>query len=198
MKKKTLNILIVTGILALLAAGFDIYAIRYIKQLNEKVVDVKSDADQVKSKYQHILLLHDTVQSASDNKKKLTDYFIPPGGAVDFISSFEQMAQATGLKFNTVSLETEQNLELMAQNKEFLHVVFETNGTWDNTMHFVELVESLPYAVQISNLSLDGAGGSPSLVGSDSSTGAISNKKNLGYWRLLLNIKIVKMKDDAQ
>jgi hypothetical protein len=198
MKHKIRTILIVVGTLAVATVGLYVYSVRYIKTLNEKIIDVKSDADQVKSNYDHLVLLHNTVENSSDNKKQLTNYFIPAGGAVDFISSFEQTAQAVGLKFNTVSLDTEPNVDLLSQNKELLHVVFETNGSWNQTMHFLEIVESLPYAVQISSASLDGAAGSPSLVGSDSSTGVVANQKSLGYWRLLLNFKIVKIKDDAQ
>jgi hypothetical protein len=65
-------------------------------------------------------------------------------------------------------------------------------------MQFLSLVESMPYAVQIVGANLEGAAGTPSLVGSDSASGVLTNKVNLGYWRLLLNIKVVKIKDDAR
>ena len=198
MKNKTLNILILTSILALSALGALFYGIYYIKTLNAQIVDTKSEADQVRSKYERLIAFHDSAESDTDNKKKLVNYFVPSNGAVDFITAFEQTAQSIGLKFNTVSLDSEQATDLSSQNKELLHVTFETNGSWNNTMKFLSIVESLPYAVQITGANLEGAAGSPSLVGSDAPDGSAVNKVNLGYWRLLLNIKIVKTKDDAQ
>jgi hypothetical protein len=198
MRNKTLNILICVVVLALALLGVLFYGIDYVKSLNEHIVDVKTEADQVKSKYDRLVAFHNSDQSDVDDKKRLLNYFVPANGAVDFITSFEQMAQGIGLKFNTVSLDSEQVAELSSQNKELLHVVFETNGSWNSTMQFLSLVESLPYAVQIVGAGLEGAAGSPSLVGSETPNGVVTNKVNLGYWRLLLNIKIVKIKDDAR
>ena len=178
--------------------GALIYGINYIKTLNEQVIDVKNEADQVRSRYERLVAFHDSNQSDTDDKKKLVTYFIPANGAVDFITSFEQTAQSIGLKFNTVSLDTEQTSDLTSQGKEILKVSFSTNGTWDDTMHFLSLVESMPYAVSITGATLEGAAGSPSLVGSAPASGEVINKVNLGYWRLLINVKIVKTKDDAQ
>lgn len=198
MKNKTFKIFIFVLVLALASLGSLIYAVSYIKTLNLQVEDVKNEADQIRSKYDRMVAFHDSNQSDTDNKKKLINYFIPPNGAVDFLTSFEQTAQSIGLKFNTVSLDTEQATDLSSQNKEILRVSFETNGSWNNTMHFLSLVESLPYAVQITGATLEGAAGTPSLVGSAPADGVVTNKTNLGYWRLLINVKILKVKDDAQ
>jgi hypothetical protein len=198
MKNKTFTILISTATVSLLLCGVLIYGVNYVKTLNEQIIDVKSEANQVKSKYDRLIAFHNSAQSDVDDKKKLLNYFIPANGAVDFITSFEQTAQSIGLKFNTVSLDSEQVTDLASQNKELLHIVFETNGSWNSTMQFLSLVESMPYAVQIVGANLEGAAGTPSLVGSDSASGVLTNKVNLGYWRLLLNIKVVKIKDDAR
>jgi Tfp pilus assembly protein PilO len=198
MKNKTFNILICTAVVALSLLSVLIYGIYYVKTLSEHIVDVKNEANQIKSKYDRLIALHDSAESNTDDKKKLLNYFIPANGAVDFITSFEQTAQAIGLKFNTVSLDSELAEGLDPHGKEFLRIAFETKGSWNSTMQFLSLVESMPYAIQITGATLEGSAGTPSLVGSDSANGVLTNTVNLGYWRLLLNIKVVKIKDDAQ
>ncbi len=197
MKNKTFNIFISAFVIALSMLGTLVYGVSYVKRLNTQVVDIKNETDQVRSKYERMIAFHDSDQSDADEKKKLVSYFIPAAGAVDFLTSFEQTAQSIGLKFNTVSLDTEQTSDLSAQGKEILRVSFETNGSWNNTMHFLSLVESMPYAVTITGATLEGSVGTPSLVGSAPADGVITNKVNLGYWRLLIHVNIVKIKEDA-
>jgi len=202
MGNKTFNLLIFASVSAAIMVGFYAYSVHYVQGLVDDTASLRSDIEQDQAQYQHLQVLHDAIASTGDDKQKITHYFVPAGGAVDFITSFEKAAVSSSLKFTTVSIDTSSIPELDSQGKELLDVVFSTEGSWSNTLHFLSLLESLPYSVSIDRVEVSSSGEAPSLVGSGSDIQKGQPGKTVqpgpSDWKTSLSFRIVKIKDDAR
>lgn len=201
MKRNTRTIFFIIWSIATLVVGVYAYGVYYVQGLVQKTSTLKEQMVDLTSKYQHLQVLHSAIVSAGGEKNKIGQYFIPAGGAVDFVTQFEQLAGSVGLTFNTLSIDAASTPDLEPQGKELLHISFETNGTWSKNMYFLSLVESLPYSTHIENITFDTTAGTPSLVGSDSGSAKIvGDIPQVGsrQWRMVLSLQVVKIKDDAR
>lgn len=190
MNNKTTQIAILMIALTLASFGGYMYATRYIGSLTEKTSKLKSDIELAEIKNRNLQTLQRAAQNTGDEKEKITSYFVGKDGAVSFVSEIEGLAAASNLKYTTDTIETTNLPELEGQGKELLHVVFTSNGSWNNTVKFLSLLESLPYSMRIEKLDFDSAR-------LDAAAGT-STPASSRSWKMTINFSVVKIKDNAR
>lgn len=195
MKTKTSQLLIIAAVIAAAFVGAYVYATEHIAGLTKETAALRENIVNQQITYQHAENLQKAIQSAADQKVKIAGYFLPAGGAIDFISTLEQTAGSFGLTYNTQSISEESTDELAPQNKELLHVTFSARGSWSKVMRLLKAIESLPYGLRVDKVDLDTSADSSVPVTDASSTVAVKTGR---MWTATILFSVVKTKDNAK
>lgn len=181
MSKKTTSYLILFGSVALVAVSGFIFSVYYIKHLNTKIESLKTAL--VSSQVQFIKLesIRLAATSGAGELDKLEKYIISAGKEIDVVQQIERLAEATSLSHNTELIEEKDEPSLANQNKNLLHIVLTTDGTWNNSRKFLSLVEHLPYNVKIEKVDMF-------MIGKGTAS------SSLPVWRSKFDFSIVKEK----
>lgn len=206
MKNKT-NIQVLLALCAaLLAVGGFVFSTYYIGGLTEKTSLLKEEIETKEIKIKRIQYLNKSAEKTNEDRTKLLDYFIKSDGAVDFVSSLEEVASSFNLVYSTNSIENTEIETLSAQDKQLLRVSMTLSGGWRNVVGYLLYIESLPYALNIEKLELVSEGVSPVFSSvsapvsqtnqtaqpeSTATTKAVSESK----WKLGITFSVVKIKD---
>ncbi len=95
-----------------------------------------------------------TPEDVKNLARSVTDRFISRTNIVSFIENLEKKAQAEGVTVTIRSVNVEPRSDDAADDKEIIRLVFETRGSWSDTMNFLAFVEHLPYKVTLHGLGL--------------------------------------------
>lgn len=144
--------LILFLVLVVVLLAFHYVAFRFIKNSGERVVTLENEVsllqDQVSefSKY--------SVDDISDFVAQVNNRFVSKDDFVGFLQSIETEARLQGLEITVRGVEVQRRSEDEGDDKEFLKLQIETNGSWQDTMRFVKYLEYLPYKISIRDLGL--------------------------------------------
>lgn len=177
MNNRNLTILILSSVclvLGIIAAEL-FYAKTFkleneISVLNQSVRDLELQESKVLSSRQ-------IASPSINNAKELDQYFISDKGALDFVKYIEGLAASSGLTSKIDVLDEVADPLLAEQGKEFFKAAIRTNGTYNNSRIFLNLIESLPYNVKINRVDLRRSG-------------------DAGSWTLLVDFSVVKTIDN--
>lgn len=106
---------------------------------------------------------NDTLQSietiladAKGDIEKLESYFVNRDGIVDFIETIESYGRTSGVKtsIDFVGVEGGIRQNNTGDVKETLRLKLSTEGTWTATVHFLSLVEHMPFRVNMERVSI--------------------------------------------
>lgn len=171
----------------MIAYGFCFYLFTKVKNTektaSENLAQIEFDFKKNKSLTSVKNLMKDTKKE----REQLSRFFVEPNGAVDFIESIESFVKITGVKteIETVSVEFLKNKK--TSNFEKFRISLKTEGSWNDTIHFLNLLETLPYQTSFDNIKLD-------QVSNESSYGDKENKERF-YWRGAFGFSVLKMKN---
>lgn len=182
MNKSTTFLLILFATLGVLSAAAFYGMIWYVDSLNNNSVALEQTYTNSQIKLKNVQSTARTVRSAGDSLDKLEDYMVKPGQELPIVKSIEQLAAAASLTEKTDLLGIDQSPTLTSQNKEFLHIVISTGGTFDRTMNFLSILETLPYNVKMNKVTL---------------TAGATASSTATVWNASFDLSLVKEKDNS-
>ena len=98
------------------------------------------------------------IQGSSTQLQQIESYFVSSRGVVDFIESIEKLADISGVivTIDFLGVENVSGIvsETPIQMHETLRLKIVTEGRWTDTMHFLALLEYVPYKVSVGRTSL--------------------------------------------
>lgn len=196
------NSLILFGVLVLIIGGAYYYFFHRLQTIGEKISTLSNESDSLLSEQANLTSLKTVFSDTTDERQKINSYFVQKDGAVDFITTLENLAAFAHLGHETQSVNAEEEAP-PAANREWLHLTFRTNGSWQNTYYFISLLENLPYRLIIHQISTHATGQttseappSPTLdlvTGSSSPSVAPAVKKG-SVWETSYDISVSKLK----
>src|SRR3989344_6004474 len=92
----------------------------------------------------------DLVGKTAADRAKLDSFILQTAGVVPFITSVERLGTITGtnIEVRSVGITAVSG----ATSTEALSLSVSTEGSWNQMMHFLSLIESLPYRVELTGL----------------------------------------------
>jgi hypothetical protein len=196
---RTLIIVFIILVLGMLAAYY--YFFRQVENTGEKVSVLSNETTSLVSEESNLNSLRAVFSATTNEREKINSYFIQSDGAVDFLTTIENLATFAGLSNETQSVTTEEDSPT-SNTREWLHITFKTKGTWQNTYYFISLLESLPYNLVIHKIDLIATGGTGTLdlsgptlnLSNSSSTTPTPPKIKSSLWEGTYDFSVKKFK----
>jgi Tfp pilus assembly protein PilO len=83
----------------------------------------------------------------------LQDFFVQKGDEAKFIEQIENIARASGIKFEISSIDVKAN---QANSfKEDVNVKMKVEGSWQDAMYFIDRLGKMPFGVLVEDVSLN-------------------------------------------
>lgn len=144
MKSSTRLLLISSIVVLALVWAIGIYMV-YVT--NDRITTVQTLTDNVRTteqKNNDSQKMKEAVAIVNEQKVNLNNYVASEAGIVDFIESLERLAREQNLK------PTVGNVSVGGgDGNKTLDMTLTTVGDWSSTVHFMHLIETLPYASTI-------------------------------------------------
>ena len=115
-----------------------------------QVISLSSRKDEIRT-------LAKEIRSLGDNIDRLNSFLVgsTQEEIVQFIETVESLSTTSGANLDISSVKVlALGEETLAENFEFLELKLKTLGSWQNIFHFLNLLESLPYNLVISQANL--------------------------------------------
>lgn len=151
---KTKKILILCVVLNLLIwSAFAFFFLKIRTQAN-RISDLTSEVGVDMNRDKN---LRAAKAALSENKAEISlldSYFVKSDGVVDFINGLEALGNKNGVTINIASVSVESDPKAKATLYEMLRLKIEISGSWASVTNFIAILENIPYAVSISQVSL--------------------------------------------
>lgn len=144
--KKLLILCIVLNLVVWTAYGVIFWQ---IKSQNEKISLLVNEAELDTKKEEDLRLTKASLNENKDSISRIDSYFIPKDGVVDFINSLESLGKQSGTSLVIGSVSVESETKIKENFKEVLRLKVQAIGSWKNVMHFLSILENLPYQVDL-------------------------------------------------
>lgn len=154
-----------------------------IESVNNKVKQLNISTEKRATDF----ILKDSVLSLSEEREKLSNYFIGMGDkeTIDFTKYIEDLADSLNItQQKTLSLETIPNFA-SSETVSAIRYKINVSGPWSNVYHFILLMENIPKVTFLKSISLNTSLEASSLK---------EIKKNNRIWNANLDFVIVKSK----
>lgn len=187
---KTKEIIIVLAILNLAVFGSYFYLFAKVKRMDETVsarlIQVESEAKRDGQLRSIKSLMNDTKKE----REQIINFFVGPAGSVDFIETVEFLGRVAdvNLEVQSVGIDTLKNK--ISSSTEPFRLSLKTEGSWSNTIHLLNLLESMPFKVSFDNISLEKI--------SEASDPVKNKEKSSIYWIGSFGFSVLKIKNLSQ
>ncbi len=154
MNHQTKQHLIILGLAALIILGGYIFMLQETLRHVGQVAEFAQSLREKRAQSETLVSVKHLIVDTAGARAELDHYFITTEGVVDFIERIEKIAKADGvtLVFTTVDAPKE---EKVIASLDRLLLRFSATGSWEHVMRFFTLVESLPYAVFVTNTRIE-------------------------------------------
>ncbi len=146
---------IIVGSICLILLGVVGYELYFIKGADSAVRSAIEKADEqigIDSRARSIVYL----QNNSVEELKVVDQAIlTKGELVTFVENLEKMGRDRGLLVTISSIVKEGN-KVSTSTPEVVRIAVEATGPWDDSLHFINLLENLPYKIGIDKVDFVG------------------------------------------
>ena len=111
--------------------------------LNQLETDIKTN-DTLQS-------IETVLTDAKGDIEKLESYFVGQDGIVDFIETVESYGRTSGVKMSIDFVGVEGGIQANNKGdvKETLRIKLSTEGSWTATVHFLSLIEHIPFRINM-------------------------------------------------
>lgn len=134
----------------LVALGLYFGALYFIKVQNETSSGELSAAESLEKKRLSLEAAENLLVEVKEEMEKVNAFFVSADG-VEFFQQIESLAKTAGAQ---IEIRTESvNTEAIPDQKAFelLTLSIDVSGGWQEVMRFVELVETLPIELKVTN-----------------------------------------------
>lgn len=197
----TQNLVIILTILVLLLAGGYYYFFSSLRAAGESISNLQNNTDSLLAEQANLSALRAVFSQTTSDRDKINSYFVQSDGAIDFVTTIENLAAFVNLSHETNSIDT-QSMNPPDASHEILHMNFRTTGSWQNTYYFISLLETLPYNITINQINLHATGDTTNqivaenvdLSASSSSSTPKTVTKRASVWEATYDFSVVKLK----
>lgn len=172
----TMRILAVIVLITLLVSAVYAGIFIYIKNTNIEIAELASTIDQQIQIEERLRSIKNIVEDTALNRAKLDSYFVGQDDIVHFIEAVEALSSITGEEITIASVDLEEGDNTSAY--QFLRLRLTTSGAWEETIHFIALLEALPNHILVERGSLE----------------LRSTDEEAGEWRGSFDIKVAMLK----
>jgi|SRR3989344_862 len=135
--------------------SFAVYGFLFfsVKTKNEKAVTLRVEVRNDFAKGESLRMIKALLVDNDEEIRKLEEFFVPKDGVTEFLSSLESLGRVRGITLTVGSVSVDPKTKGEASFKETLRIRLETSGVWQETFRFLGALESLPYELNIENVS---------------------------------------------
>ena len=153
---KTRNILIFLIILNLLAIGLYWFLSNQINKNTEMISNSASELNIQVAKEKQLKLSKNIIDDTEADRNKLDTFFVSRDDIVSFIQEIESLASSAGISIEINSVEVNDYVLAgrVSEVIEVLNLTLSTNGSWSGNFYFLNLLETMPYKIDVSRLNL--------------------------------------------
>ena len=154
MSTQTKQRLILLGLSTLAACGAYVFVLWGTIRSIDEASALAQTLTKKRAQSETFLSLRHIVADTASARKEMDGYFIAKEGVVDFIEQIEKIGNNVGvtLMFTTVDVRKEEN---SAPSLNTLLLRFSATGSWERVVRFFTLVESLPYALSVTDARIE-------------------------------------------
>lgn len=174
MLKKTKIFIVILIIINLALAGVLWYFSGVINIHSEKALSSTAELDFEVKKEEKLRSTEAIIRDTEEERVELDSRFVKDEEVVDFIKLIENIGEKTGV---VVDIKTVSVIDTDFGFSEALGLQVEYIGNWSETMHFLSLIEELPFSIEIISFSSDKKEGDELL------------------WQSSLGIEVLKLKN---
>ena len=145
---KTQNYLTTTSVILLLSlVCYGVFF--YLVSINEKqMLALEKDLLVLRKNETRATSERSVLNSTEKDRALLYKYFIDPNNIVVFIEKLESLASISDSRISLSSVDIDKN------KKNLLKLNFSVNGSFEQVFHFLALLESLPFEINIKSFNL--------------------------------------------
>jgi len=155
MLKQSKILIVVLLVANLLVGGLYWYLDRDISTHTEKAVLAAGDLDFEVKKEEKLKSTDHIIKDTVEDRAELDTLFVSDDDVVGFIREIEILGQVAGV---SVIVKTVAVIDDESKFAETLSLRLENEGSWANSMHFLSLVEALPYFIFIDRYNINKGG----------------------------------------
>lgn len=119
----------------------------------KKVEDFYRNTNSELFEKEKLAMIKSTAEKYSEQIQILRNFFVQKGDEVEFIKKIEETARSTSVEFEIVSIDTKLNQE--NSFKEDINVKLKTEGSWANSIYFIDQLDKMPFGVSVERISLN-------------------------------------------
>lgn len=142
--KRIFLILFLLNLVAILVFGGVFW---HLKNKNQVLSEYENEQELILQKSLAFRSSKDVLKETEEKRERLSNFFVSSEEVADFIEKLESVGRQSGVDVNINDVKV---LEIDGDSfKEDLEVNLEASGNWDSVFHYLSLIESLPYVVEI-------------------------------------------------
>lgn len=162
---KTTRLLAFAFLLALAAVAAHIAFFVFIAETNRSTSALANDVDLITQKESKLRSIQSTIKDTAADREHLSSFLVPAEGIVPFIEAIEAFGVMTGAAIDVESvsvgaIDPSTAADADEALAELVRLSFTADGTWQEVVHTLALVETLPYRVTLTRATLR-AGNTP-------------------------------------
>lgn len=191
MRKIRKNIVILF-ILNLIVFGLYYYLLMDTKRID---VDTSSKLNQINLdalKREQLQSVKNLLDETKTQRNKISNLFIQADGSVEFIEMIESLSKTASTKLIIESVGIDTQKTKIGSSTESIRLALKTEGLWINVVHFLNILENLPFKISFDTVVLDR--NSEVL----SSTSSKTKEKSPSYWKGSFSFSVLKIKNVSQ
>lgn len=157
------KILIGASVAAAALLGADTLFLHVIQKKVKETDTLVANEITAGEKQKRAETLRRIMEETKTEREELDAYFVKKGDAVSFIERLENMAKGAGLGISIASVS-------VPEKTSALRIEMATQGSFENTLYFLTLLENLPYKIFVEKANLHHKEGSSQDVPKGSGT----------------------------
>lgn len=140
-------------VMAFLSIVLYLFGLCFVFREIDKAYNLYSNTESDFAKSKKFSLIKSIIQNNTADIDNLKNILVKKGDEVEFIKLIESEAKAANVEFDISSIDLESLAE--DQFKENLKIKINFEGSWKNTMNFIDKMQKMPFGSQINNINLD-------------------------------------------
>lgn len=155
------------------------FVFKEMGKTHQRIASDVAEGERIEGETRRASALKKLVDDIAPQTEKINSYYVSGDGTVSFIEMVESLGKDAGV-LATISSVSDADQKL--------HLVVTYEGSWQNCMHFISLVQTLPYDISINRLGLN-----TNLEQIEFGSGKIKSKKGL-TWQGKLELDVLEKK----
>jgi len=151
MRKSTIIAVILSGVFALCALSGSWYALSSIDTMREALISERGELKKEENRSETILDVKRQLKRLEVERTELGQYFYAEEDIVGLLEELEDLARHA-----QVDMSVNSATAIEKEGKTVFRTGMKIEGTWQDSLYFIEMVESLPLRLELIRVNLSG------------------------------------------